>query len=270
MIARDANHKVRSVRLVPTDDPGYLAAMAEQALAHRHYGPKEDQSATYRVSGRVEEAARAWLAERVTLLPGRVIVADVLHRDARAYERVYLELDAVEGRDGMPARVYEVKFTSNLNAMRRGYGQLARAIRLLESRYDRVEGVVVLVSAWRGAFDTEDPGFADLSRIGAADLALAALPPRPLLEVDLGELEPHLTPEDHALLDTAREEGDANVAAREERAARSPDDGPLPVPERVPRQGATLEFGDEVGSAGEDSPFAVLMRLTRPGDGTGP
>jgi hypothetical protein len=263
--ARDVIHKVRSVRLVATDDPGYLAAMSEQALAHRRYGPKEEQSATYRVSARVEEAVRAWLAAHVTLLPERVLAADVLYQGARAYARVYLELDAVQGRNGTPTRVYEVKFTSNLNAVRRGFGQVARAVRLLGSRYDRVAGVVVLVPARRSEFDPEDPRVADLSRIGAQDLAGPELPPSPLLVIALGELAPYLTPEDCDLLSAALDEGEANVAAREERAALPADETPS-QPERSAPLGATLAFGDDEGGV-EDSPFAVLKRWARPGRG---
>jgi hypothetical protein len=268
--AREAIHRVRAIQLVGTDDPGYLSAMADQALAHRHYGPKEDQSATYHVSGRVEAAARAWLSARVPLLPERVIAADVLYRDARAYERLYLELDAVEGRDGIPSRVYEVKFTSNLAAMRRGFGQVARAVRLLETRFDRVEGVVILVAARRGDFDREDPRLADLASIAAEDLAAPALPEHPLLEIDLQDLGPYLAPEDLVLLETARDEGDANVTAREERAARTAEEGPLPPPDRPRRPAATLAFGGETEPSEDESPFAILRRLTQPESEAGP
>jgi hypothetical protein len=268
--AREAIHRVRAIQLVGTDDPGYLSAMADQALAHRHYGPKEDQSATYHVSGRVESAARAWLSARVPLLPERVIAADVLYRDARAYERLSLELDAVEGRDGIPARVYEVKFTSNLAAMRRGFGQVARAVRLLQARYDRVEGAVILVAARRGEFDREDPRLADLTSIAPGDLAAAVLPVRPLLEIDLGDLGPYLAPEDLALLEAARDEGDANVTAREERAARTAEEGPLPPPDHPRRPGATLSFGGAAEPSEDESPFAVLRRLTQPEAKAGP
>jgi hypothetical protein len=264
--ARDAIHKVRSVELVRLDDPGYLSSMSEQALAHRHYGPKEEQTATYRASALVEEAVRSWLGARVSLLPDRVLSAEVLYRDARAYESVYLELDAVEGRDGEPVRLYEVKFTSNLNAMRRGYGQLARAIRLLESRHDRVEGVVILVPAHGGVFDSTDPRLADLARIAPDDLDDPALPRRPLVEIELDVVRPYLSPDGCTLLEAALLEGEANVAAREERAARSPDDAAPPLPDRPRRQGATIAFGDDDGAEPTDSPFAVLKGLAGSGD----
>lgn len=260
----DAVQKVRSVRLVLPDDPAYLSAMAEQALAHRRFGPKEEQTATYRVSSRIELAVRAWLGERVPLLEERIVAAEVLFRDARSYEPLFLELDAVQGRGGIPGRIFEVKFTSNAAALRRGFAQLARARRLLESRYDRIDSAVVLVQADRGPLVIEDPRLDDVEQVTAQDLAMASLPPRALLRLDAAELAPFLGAEDLALLLTARDESDANVTARHERSAAIERGEDVPPPERRARPGATLSFGGEPGADDDalaDSPFAALRTL---------
>jgi hypothetical protein len=261
---RDAIHKVRSVRLVRPDDPAYLAAMAEQALAHRRFGPKEEQTATYRVSGRIELAVRAWLRQRVPLLEERIVAADVLFRDARSYAPLFLELDAVQGRNAVPERIFEVKFSSNAAALRRGFTQLARARRLLESRFDRVDSAVVLVQADRGPLVLDDARLDDVVQIATADLAAVSLPARSLLRIDAVELAPFLDAADLSLLLAARDESDANVSARQERSAAIERGEDVAPRERRHRPGATLSFGDEPGSEDEalaDSPFAALRAL---------
>jgi hypothetical protein len=273
MGARDSIHRIRSVELVPTDDAAYLAAMAEQALAHRRYGPREEQSATYRVSGRIEAAVRAWLGERVPLLAQRVIAAEVLYRDARRYESLYLELDVVEGRDGVPARIYEVKFTSNPAAALRAFGQLGRALRLLQSRFDDVDGLAVVVHGSRSGFDPADTRLTGVALLRSDMLATRPAPQRALLELELDELSSWLSEEEFALLDAAQDEGDANVAARQERARQGDSgDGEPRRPERERRPGATLTFDGELDQeSASDSPFAALRGLVRPGgDDDGP
>jgi len=271
--ARDTIQKVRSVRLVTPDDPAYLSAMSEQALAHRRFGPREEQTATYRISGRVERAVRDWLGARVALLEERILAADVLFRDARSYEPLFLELDAVQGRDAVPVRIFEVKFTSNAAALRRGFAQLARARRLLEARYDRIDSAVVLVQADRGPLVLDDPRLEDMVEVTVEDLGRPALPSRALLRVDTGEFASLLDDEELALLLTARDESDANVSARQERLAAIERGEDRPTPARTARPGATLSFGDAPGpdeDAFADSPFAALRGLGntgRPGNG---
>ncbi len=268
MSPRETIHKVRSVRLVPPDDPAYLAAMGEQALAHRRFGPKELQTATYHVSGRVEMAVRGWLGLRVPLLDERIIAADVLFRDERSYVPLFVELDAVQGSDGIPARVFEVKFTSNAAALRRGFAQLGRARRLLESRYDRIDAAVVLVQADRGPAPLDDPRLEGVVEIGPDQIGDPALPGRSLLRLDAAELSPFLDPDDLVLLVTAQDESDANVVARQERSAAIGRGEELPARERHVRQGATLSFGDEPEPGRDelaDSPFAALRALRTDG-----
>ena len=261
MSEREPYHKVRSVRLVAPDDAGYLAAMAAQALAHRHFGPREETTATYRISGRVELAVRSWLGERVSLLPERVVAAEVLYSGSRSYETLYLELDAVQGVDGVPSRVFEVKFTSNLAAIRRGFRQLGRARRLLQTRYQRLDGVVVLVQADRGQLDLDDANLRDVSVIEPAALAGSTLPVLSLLRIDVAELSGLLSEDDLVLLRSARDESDANVVARLDRAARLEAGEEVAEPTRARRPGASLTFGEDSPEGDADSPFAVLRRL---------
>lgn len=265
MSSRDAVHKVRSVRLVAPDDPAYLAAMADQALAHRRYGAREETTATYRASGRVEDAVRTWLGSRVPLLGERILSAEVLYRDARTYQPLFLELDAVEGRDGVPARVYEIKFTTSLSSLRRGFGQVDRAVRLLGARFEGVHGVVVLLHAGRGALDPADPWLAEVSTIAPDDLRPGAqLPARPLLTVRLDDVAAHLADGELDLLHAALDEGDANAIARVERNARIEAGEDVPATRRAPLPGATLTFGGDEPADAPESPFAVLRRLGGP------
>ena len=268
MSPRESIHKIRSVRLVPPDDPGYLAAMAEQALAHRRFGPREEQTATYHASGRVEAAVRAWLSLRVPLLEQRIIAADVLFRDERSYVPLFVELDAVQGTDGVPRRVFEVKFTSNPAALRRGFSQLGRARRLLDARWEEVDTAVVLVQADRGPSALDDPRLDGVVEIGAGGLPDPRLPARSLLRLDAAELAPFLDPEDLALLVMARDESDANVVARQERSVAIERGEELPARERRVRPGATLSFADEPEPDRDelaDSPFAALRALRTDG-----
>ncbi|HET7677479.1 MAG TPA: hypothetical protein VFK38_06465 [Candidatus Limnocylindrales bacterium] len=264
--------KVRSVRLVPVDDPAYLAAMAEQALAHRRFGPKEEQSAGYRVSGRIEEVVRTWLGRQSRLLPERIVAAEVLRSGARAYEPLYLELDAVQvvgapDPVGPPAvRVYEIKFTSNPAAILRGFRQLRRAARLLRLSGSRVEEVVAAVQAHRGVFPRDDSRLAELAWLRPQDVGRASLPGRALLPLAIADLGELLEDEDRALLETAQDEADANVGARRERDARRAAGEEVAPVDRAAREGAHLRFGDEDEPAGADSPFAALRRLLEPED----
>ncbi len=265
MSSRDAIHKVRSVRLVMPDDAAYLAAMSEQALAHRRYGAREETTATYRASGRVEEAVRTWLGSRVPLLPERILAAEVLYRDARTYQPLFVELDAVEGRDGVPVRVYEIKFTTSISSLRRGFGQVDRAVRLLGARYERIDGVVVVLLAGRGELDPGDPWLAEMAPIGPADLSMRApLPPRALLRVTLDDVAAHLDAGELELLHAALDEGDASAVARVERNARIEAGEDVPVQRRTPLPGATLTFGDDGPPEAAESPFAVLRRFGGP------
>ena len=261
MPEREPFHKVRSVRLVALDDAGYLAAMAEQALAHRRYGPREETSATYQVSGRVEMAVRGWLAARVPLIEERVVAAEVLYQGSRTYEKLYLELDAVQGEEGVPARLYEVKFTSNPAAIRRGFRQLARARHLLEARFERIDTAVVLVQADRGSLDLEDPNLRDIALIEPEALRQPRLPSLALLRLDVAELAGWLGEEDLALLQHARDESDANVVARLDRAARLEAGESLPDAPRRRSQNASLTFGEEDESDAAESPFTSLRDL---------
>src|SRR3990172_8153216 len=229
--------KVRWVGLVRTDDPEYRAAMSAQALAHRHLGQRQDPGEIYRASSLAETAVRAWLGARLPLLEERVVVADLLPHGKRAYERRYLELDAVEGRDGAPSRIIEVKFSANPASVRRGLTQLGRARDLRGQR---------LVAADELG-DRDGPGPS-------------------LLVLPLAALTSHLSAAEMAALERGRDEGQGLTDRRQEREAAAAAGQPVAelgsagaIVDRRMGPAATLTFGDDTDDA-EDSPFAALRR----------
>jgi hypothetical protein len=264
--------KVRRLDLVRPDDPGYLAAMSEAAQAHRRLGPRQDPGHIYRASGGVETAVRDWLAERVSLLPERVIDVDLLLDGRRAYERRYIELDAVEGTDGLPRRVFEAKFSSSPGAIRRGLAQLGRARALLGRRWDAVASLLVLVEANRSGVEIDRERFQYLRLIGPDEVAGDPGSDTPLLVLALADLTRYLSADDLTAIERGRDEGDELTDRRRERAAADDDEGgagdrragwPEPLPRPV-EPAASLTFGgtDEA----DESPFAALRGLAAPLD----
>jgi hypothetical protein len=257
--------KVRRVDLVPPDDPGYLSAMSEAAQAHRRIGPRQDPGHIYRASSGVEAAVRDWLAARVPLLPERVIDADLLIDGRRSYERRYIELDAVEGRDGEPRRIFESKFSASPSAIRRGLAQLGRARALLDRRWEGVASMLVLVEANRSGVEIDRERYPWLRLIDPDDVGEDDGPDTPLLVLTLADLSGQLTVDDLAAIERGRDEGDELTVRRRERA--SAEDGwPEPLPRPV-RPSASMTFGgpDEADDA-DESPFAALRRLAAPLD----
>jgi hypothetical protein len=252
--------KVRSVRLLPADDPDYRDAMAAQATAHRRFGEKQDPGATYRASSVVEGAVLAWLAERERLRPERVIAADVLPDGGRAYERLWLELDAVADLPDGGLRVHEVKFTTSPNALLRGFRQLRRAARLLRTVWPRVETLVVAVPADAGTFDRDEPRLADVAWLEPDALA-HRIAGRAVLTLPLDELHARLDEAGRGLLAAARSESEGLVRDRRERRDRREAGETIGDVARPRRPAATVAFGDEAGA--DESPFAVLERLRR-------
>jgi hypothetical protein len=260
--------KIRRVDLVRPDDPGYLAAMSDAAQAHRRIGPRQDPGHIYRASGGVETAVRDWLAARVPLLPERVIDADLLLDGRRSYERRYIELDAVEGGDGVPRRVFEAKFSASPSAIRRGLAQLGRARALLERRWEGVISMLVLVEANRSGVEIDRERFPWLRVIGAEELAADTGPDTPLLVLTTADLSGHLSGDDLAAIELGRDEGDELAVRRRERAEAEESGAPLPEPLSRPVQpAASLTFGGpDFGDAADESPFAALLRLAAPLD----
>jgi hypothetical protein len=258
--------KVRRVDLVRPDDPDYLAAMSSAAQAHRRLGPRQDPGHIYRASGPVESAVRGWLAERLPLLPERVIDVELLLDGQRAYERRFIELDAVEGRDGVPRRIIEAKFSASPGAIRRGLAQLGRARGLLDRRWDGVASMLVLVEANRSGVEIDRERFRDLRLIGPNDLARDDGPDAPLLVLALADLSLHLTSTDLAAIERGRDEGDELTTRRRERATEdAAEDAVEPRLEPAVRRvepGASLTFGATDES--DDSPFAALRGLATP------
>jgi len=260
--------KVRRVDLVAADDPAYLAAMSAAAQAHRRLGPRQDPGHIYRASGGVETAVRGWLAERMALLSERVIDAELLPDGGRAYERRFIELDAVEGVDGVPQRVIEAKFSASPSAIRRGLAQLARARWLLGRRWDGVAGLLIVVEANRSGIEIDRDRFRDLRLIRPDELPNDGAADAPLLLLALSDLSAHLGHDELAAIERGRDEGDELTTRRRERAdavaAALDADEPAPEPERrLPAPGGSLTFGpSEDADEADESPFAALRRLS--------
>jgi hypothetical protein len=256
--------KVRRVDLVRPDDPHYLAAMSEAAQAHRRLGPPGDPGHIYRASSGVETAVRGWLAERLPLLPERVIDAELLLDGRRSYERRFIELDAVEGTDGQPRRVIEVKFSASPGAVRRGLAQLGRARALLGWRWEGVGRLLVLVEANRSGVEIDRERFRDLRVIGPAEVATDRGRDAPLLVLELADLSGHLTEADLAAVELGRDEGDELTSRRRERALEDPMDPAPQRPQRPREPAASVTFAGADEDAVDDSPFAALRGLALP------
>jgi hypothetical protein len=259
--------KVRRVELVRVDDPAYLEEMSRQAAAHRRLGARQDPGDLYRASSLVETAVRAWLAARLPLLAERVIDTDLLPPGERAYVRRFQELDAVVGRDGVPERVVEMKFSAGGGAVRRGLSQLGRARGLLRHRWDGVAGLLVLVEANRTGVELDLERLHDVEVVGPDALdrpdGLAAMALLVLAVSDLGD---HLDADARALVELGHDEGDALTAARLARAARAAD-GDEPTDEGAATPERRFEAAPSAIFAGGDtdepdaSPFASLAGL---------
>ena len=260
--------KVRRVALVRPDDPAYLAAMSAQALAHRRLGPRQDPGDIYRASGLVEAAVRGWLGQRVPLLAERVLDVELLPAGGRAYERRFIELDAVEGRDGRPGRIVEAKFSANQGAVRRGLQQLGRARSLLGRRWDGVAALLVLVAANREGVAIDPERFRGLRVIEPDELEAPAGRDTPLLLLALDDLAGHLSARELQAIERGRDEGDQLTARRRERAgeeaeARSP--SPAGPPGQAAASGTFVEGPDET----PESPFAGLRGFVPRGGASG-
>lgn len=252
--------KVRSVRLVATDDPGYLADSSAHAAGSRSYAPRGEVTAAARSGHVVEEAARAWLASRSPLVANRILEADVLRWGARAYSKLFIELDAVVGA-GAPEAVFEIKWTSSPASITRGLRQASRAADLLSRAYPGVRGGVLFVEADR------DGSVEHYALEHAVDLATEpfAWPGDrrvTVFRLPQAMLEPFLDDAGRELLEAARDEADAQVAARGQRrldreAAAERGDEPLPVLRA--RKEDVLAYGD--ADDGFDSPFGALRAM---------
>ena len=266
--------KVRRVDLVRVDDPAYLEEMSRQAAAHRRLGPRQDPGDLYRASGLVEAALRAWLAARLPLLEERVIDAEILPAGERAYVRRFQELDAVAGRDGIPERVIEMKFSASAGAVRRGLGQLGRARGLLRHRWVGISGLLVLVEASRTRVELDLERLRDVEVIEQDALDRpAGLAAMALLVLTTRDLHDHLDAEARAIVELGHDEGDALTAARAERAALAAElDGTAGEttarPARAVEPEPSVTFGGDDVDEPDASPFAALARL-RSGDADG-
>jgi len=264
--------KVRRVDLVRVDDPIYLEEMSNQAAAHRRLGPRQDPGDLYRASALVETAVRAWLSVRLPLLEERVIDADLLPPGERGYVRRFQELDAVVGRDGVPERIVEMKFSASGGAVRRGLGQLGRARGLLRHRWIGVAGLLVLVEANRTGVELDLERLRDVDIVGPDALDRPeGLTTMTLVVLSTSDIRDHLDVDARELIERGHDEGDALTAARVARAAVAAEmDEPTSEPTFLaaraiePPPSAIFVGGD--ADEQDASPFAALagLRLDAP------
>jgi hypothetical protein len=191
-------------------------------------------------------------------------VADLLPHGRRAYERRYLELDAIEGRDGAPSRIIEVKFSTNPASVRRGLTQLGRARDLLGQRWDDPSTLLVLVEANRSGVEVDLERFRGLRLVAADELSDRDGQGPSLLVLPLAALTSHLSAAEMAALERGRDEGQGLTDRRQEREAAAAAGEPVAEPasagavdDRRTGPAGVLTFGDDA----EDSPFAALRRL---------
>jgi hypothetical protein len=258
--------KVRRVELVRTDDSAYLEEMSRQAAAHRRLGPRQDPGDLYRASALVETAVRAWLAVRVPLLEERVIDAELLPAGERAYVRRFQELDAVVGRDGLPERVVEMKFSTSGSSVRRGLSQLGRARGLLRHRWPGVAGLLILVEANRTGVELDRERLREVDVIDPSALDRPGrLATTALLVLGVHDLADHLDAGARTLVERGHDEGDSLTAARQARAAQAAEEDDTGEPGPVapePRVEASASVTFDGGDEGEpESPFAALAGL---------
>ncbi|MDE2126175.1 MAG: hypothetical protein KGJ62_06270 [Armatimonadetes bacterium] len=121
---------VRDVRLVAPDDPGFRDFLA--AIRQRRVGRWGRRAAGEALGGLAEAAIRAWLAERLTLSPERIIQWQQRLANGR-FGPLYRELDAVSITAPGELCIFEIKLTTE-QAMAAGAGlkQLGLAAALLE------------------------------------------------------------------------------------------------------------------------------------------
>lgn len=135
--------RVRRVRLVGLDDPGYRAHCSQHALRARRLGIRGAPSFSCQAALVFERIVRRRLKRICPLRAARVLAYEI--QDGRyGYRPEYLELDAVSGSIGAELRLYEIKATSARGRALRGLRQLRRARNLAATR----GGNVSVVDIW--------------------------------------------------------------------------------------------------------------------------
>ncbi|MEI7742301.1 MAG: hypothetical protein WCK58_00980 [Chloroflexota bacterium] len=255
--------KVHSARLVAADDADYLADCRRHAADNRSYAPREELNAASRAGQIIEIAARAWMATTAGSRNDRIVAADVLPWGARTYETRFFELDVVAGL-AEPQAVLEVKWTSNPQVAARGAGQVHRAIDLLGHVHPGIRGAVLYVQADRGPVRAH-PALEHVVDVGDGRLPWPDGRRVPIFRLPVELLVSYVPEGDRVILEAARDEADASVAARLERAAVR-EAGGTPEPARP---GLRPERSDVIAYRDADqapaSPFAMLRELL---DGT--
>jgi hypothetical protein len=270
--------RIRRVRLVEAHDPGYLDFMADQRLRNQHLGPRQEASAMQRLSTVLEEAGRAWLGERLTLTPRRVLGYEV-QQGSYSYRTAYRELDAVEGSEERPAVIFEMKVSSNPRVIRQACAQLQASLDVASRTWPRLRGCVLYINM--GGDPAQEGGFGNGETALIADVAERLtqgdaerrMPCLVLLAQELWELarRQDVPPED-SLWVAAQREANENRSRRRERdqllsAGVPPSEWPQELRQRQdrPKGEAVLAVGDPSG----ESALALALRRALGADGGG-
>ena len=145
--------KIRNVTLVQDDHPEYREHCAYYAQADRSLRDTLDPGPQQQLSRAMEPLFRAWLSRHARLSERRILRYERLKRSGQ-YRAYFKEIDAVEvtasnvdtSDEERPARLFEVKCSSNASSLRSAGSQLMKAIRPLRCRWRGIYRHAVLIA----------------------------------------------------------------------------------------------------------------------------
>jgi hypothetical protein len=130
-------------RLIDADDPHYQAFMRQIMLTRANQRGTRPPRARDLFGGEVEAALRAWLADRVTLSPKRIV--EYVEQRGNSAVKKYRELDGVVLVDSQTVHVYEMKASHRAGSVRRAAQQLRDTRAILHLMFKRVYATIMLV-----------------------------------------------------------------------------------------------------------------------------